>query len=66
MAQKKKVIKTKFNSLDEWKKAYIPNSITSQTLEEKFVGDPKGLGVALAMQSIRKSNKGANHEPKIS
>ena len=64
MAQKKKATKTTFDSLIDWKEAYIPTSFTSQTLEEKFAGNPKGLGEALAMQSISKALKGAKHEHK--
>ena len=60
MAQKNKVIKTTFKSLTEWKKAYIPTSFTSQTLEEEFTGNPKGLGEALALQSIKKGTNRAN------
>lgn len=56
--------KKSFDSLIEWKRTYIPTSFTVQTLEEKFAGNPKGLGEALAMQSISKAMKGANHEHK--
>jgi hypothetical protein len=54
MAQSKKISVKAFQTLAEWKKAYIPLDIQTNTVLNEYVKEPNDLAVMLAMEAIKK------------